>query len=51
MVGNDTLHDLAASRAGITTCLLTPWVIERRGAQDPADWRGTHEELLMQFSP
>ena len=51
MVGNDTLHDLAASRAGITTCLLNPWVIERRGAQDPADWRGTHEELLMQFSP
>jgi len=46
MVGNDTLHDLAAGRVGMTTCLLTPWLIERRGARERADWQGTHTELL-----
>jgi len=50
MVGNDTLHDLAASRVGMTTCLLTPWRIERHGAQERADWQGTHAQLLAQIS-
>ena len=46
MVGNDTVHDLAASKVGIQTCLLTPWAIKRPGAYFKADWKGRHEELL-----
>jgi len=46
MVGNDTVHDLAASQVGMQTCLLTPWVIKRPDARFEADWKGRHEELL-----
>lgn len=46
MVGNDTQHDMAAGLVGIKTCLLTLWRIDRRGSRFPADWEGTHEELL-----
>jgi len=46
MVGNDTQHDMAAGRAGLLTCLLTPWQIDHRESSFPADWEGTHEELL-----
>ncbi len=46
MVGNDTLHDLAASQVGMQTCLLTPWAVKRPGACFEADWQGRHEELL-----
>ncbi len=46
MVGNDTLHDLSASRVGMQTCLLTPWSIKRPGTCFKADWQGNHEELL-----
>ena len=46
MVGNDTLHDLAASQVGMQTCLLTPWSIRRPGTCFKADWEGRHEELL-----
>jgi FMN phosphatase YigB (HAD superfamily) len=48
MVGNDTLHDLAAGRVGMPTCLLTTWRIDR--APDlPADWEGSHQALLEQL--
>jgi FMN phosphatase YigB (HAD superfamily) len=48
MVGNDTLHDLAAGRVGMPTCLLTTWRIDR--APDlPADWEGSHQTLLEQL--
>lgn len=46
MVGNDTLHDLSASRVGMQTCLLTPWRIDRPGESYRADWQGDHRELL-----
>ncbi len=46
MVGNDTVHDLAASQVGIQTCLLTPWAFKRPDACFEADWKGRHEELL-----
>lgn len=46
MVGNDTQHDMAAGRAGLLTCLLTPWLIDHRETRFPADWQGSHEELL-----
>jgi len=46
MVGNDTVHDLAASQVGMQTCLLTPWAFKRPDACFEADWKGRHEELL-----
>lgn len=46
MVGNDTLHDLAAGLYGLQTCLLTTWRIDRPAATCPADWEGSHRELL-----
>jgi len=46
MVGNDTHHDMAAGLVGMKTCLLTLWQIDRKGPRFPADWQGTHEELL-----
>jgi FMN phosphatase YigB (HAD superfamily) len=46
MVGNDPLHDLAASQLGMQTCLLTLWSISRSGSNLKADWQGSHEELL-----
>jgi len=46
MVGNDTLHDLAAARYGLPTCLLTTWRIDRPGSRFPADWEGEHHALL-----
>jgi FMN phosphatase YigB (HAD superfamily) len=49
MVGNDTLHDLAAGRFGLSTCLLTTWRIDRDGAAYAADWEGTHQSLLDQL--
>lgn len=54
MIGNDTLHDLSAGRAGLATCLLTTWRIDRASPSFPADWEGSHEALLQQlraFSP
>lgn len=48
MVGNDTLHDLAAGRVGMPTCLLTTWRIPRTPIL-PADWEGPHEALLEQL--
>jgi len=46
MVGNDTLHDLAAARLGLPTCLLTTWRIDRPGSGLSADWEGPHDALL-----
>lgn len=46
MIGNDTGHDLAASRLGISTCLLTTWRIDRPDVTWPADWEGDHDALL-----
>lgn len=51
MVGNDTLHDLAASQVGMQTCLLTPWLIRRPGCRFRPDWQGRHEELLALIDP
>ncbi len=50
MVGNDTQHDMAAGLAGLSTCLLTPWLIDHRDPCFPADWEGTHKELLAVLS-
>jgi len=50
MVGNDTLHDLAAGRVGMPTCLLTTWRIDREPVL-PADWEGPHQALLEQLRP
>lgn len=49
MIGNDTQHDMAAGSAGLATCLLTPWRIDRAGPCFPEDWQGTHAELLQQL--
>ena len=49
MIGNDTLHDMAAGSAGLTTCLLTPWRIDHEEGAAPVHWQGTHEELLRQL--
>lgn len=48
MVGNDTLHDLAAGLVGMPTCLLTTWRIDRTPVL-PADWEGPHRALLDQL--
>ncbi len=45
MIGNDTGHDMAAGRLGITTYLVDSWLIERE-VSFPADLRGGHAELL-----
>jgi FMN phosphatase YigB (HAD superfamily) len=50
MIGNDTLHDLAACQVGMQTCLLTPWSIHRPDAHFKADWQGRHEELLVMLT-
>ncbi len=50
MIGNDTLHDLAACQVGMQTCLLTPWRIHRPDAHFTADWQGSHEELLAMIA-
>ena len=50
MVGNDTLHDLSATRVGMPTCLLTTWRIDRAAPAFPADWEGTHQALFEQFA-
>lgn len=44
MVGNDTLHDLAAGQAGMATYLLDTWLIDRGGSLQP-DYRGDHHQL------
>lgn len=49
MVGNDTQHDLSASRVGMPTCLLTTWRIDR-SPPFAADWEGSHCALLEQFA-
>lgn len=49
MVGNDTLHDMAAGRCGMPTCLLTTWLIDRPGGTFPASWEGPHQALLELF--
>ena len=49
MIGNDTLHDMAAGSVGLTTCLLTPWRIDHERGCPPVDWQGTHDELLCQM--
>ncbi len=46
MVGNDTVQDLSASRAGIATFLLDTWLIDR-GGRWQADFRGGHAELCQ----
>jgi FMN phosphatase YigB (HAD superfamily) len=46
MIGNDSLHDMAAGQVGMQTCLLTPWRVRRSGLQYEADWQGDHDELL-----
>lgn len=50
MIGNDTLHDLAAGLVGMPTCLLTTWRIDRAPGL-PADWEGPHQSLLEQLRP
>jgi FMN phosphatase YigB (HAD superfamily) len=50
MVGNDTLHDLAAGLVGMPTCLLTTWRIDRTPVLT-ADWEGPHQALLEQLRP
>ena len=50
MVGNDPLHDLAASQVGMRTCLLTEWRVPRSGKQFLPDWQGRHKELLDLFN-
>jgi FMN phosphatase YigB (HAD superfamily) len=50
MIGNDTLHDLAACQVGMQTGLLTPWRIHRPDAHFTADWQGSHEELLAMIA-
>ena len=49
MVGNDTLHDLAAGQLGLPTCLLTTWRIDRPAVAYPADWEGSHQALLEEL--
>ena len=46
MVGNDTGHDLAASRVGMPTFLVETWTVDREESFIP-DYRGSHEELLQ----
>jgi len=45
MVGNDTSHDLSATRVGMTTWLLDPYLLEREGPTWPPDHRGNHQQL------
>ncbi|MBN2644978.1 MAG: HAD family hydrolase [Desulfuromonadaceae bacterium] len=45
MVGNDTLHDLAAAELGMTTFLVDTWLIERE-SPFRADFRGSHLDLF-----
>jgi FMN phosphatase YigB (HAD superfamily) len=47
MVGNDTEHDLAARRVGITTFLVDTWLSDRLGGDFDTDYRGGHLELLQ----
>lgn len=44
MVGNDTVHDLAAKQTGIATFLLDTWKVDRGGGFKP-DFQGGHDEL------
>ena len=45
MVGNDTEHDLSASRLGMTTFLVDTWLIDR-SPEFVADFRGSHLDLF-----
>lgn len=47
MIGNDTEHDLAAAECGIATFLLDTWMIDRCNGEFKADFRGSHDDLLM----
>jgi hypothetical protein len=44
MVGNDTEHDLSATRVGIKTFLVDTWLIDR-GTDFAPDYRGGHLDL------
>lgn len=44
MVGNDTEHDLSATRVGIKTFLVDTWLIDR-GTDFAPDYRGSHLDL------
>ena len=46
MVGNDTCHDLSATKIGMTTWLVDRHLLERDGPVWEPDYRGTHQELL-----
>lgn len=46
MVGNDTEHDLAARKVGITTFLVDTWIADRCGGYFETDYRGGHPALL-----
>ena len=45
MIGNDTSHDLAATRAGMTTWLVDTYLLERDGPTWEPDYRGDHGSL------
>lgn len=46
MVGNDTSHDLAATKVGMTTWLVDSYLLERDGPTWEPDYRGNHLQLL-----
>jgi FMN phosphatase YigB (HAD superfamily) len=46
MVGNDSMHDLAAGEVGIPTFLVDTWLIDRSRGNFTTDFRGDHIALL-----
>ena len=46
MVGNDTVHDLAACQVGIPTFLVDTWLVDRSDGRFASDYRGSHTDLF-----
>lgn len=45
MAGNDVEEDMAASRAGMMTCLVTDFLVNPRNIDFKPDWSGSLREL------
>lgn len=50
MVGNDMEEDMVAQKLGLTTALVTDFLIDRGQAGFAPDWRGTLAELAALFA-
>ncbi len=50
MIGNDTQEDMVAGDLGMTTYLVTDFLIDRNKDEKKIDWQGSMKDLINYFS-